>query len=1056
MRHWPPVAGLLVTVAAQAASPALVAIRTRTLDASFDHGRLISLADRAGHAYVRVAGAPAASVVIHRESGEYAAGDADAATTDARGRSAHRHASFKDLPGAAATSEIAGDEASGDLTVTVGCQAPQKAVAGVEWRLGPIPADMNLIVPGYGGIKLTAASATTSVLLEYPMFWEAQLVIVEGPGRGFYVWADDATGRFKRLAVTLKPDGWWLGFTTWNNAPFAGLDACRSARWRLNTYQGDWRVPARRYREWSRRAMPRGLAGQPAWVKDIRCVVILFDGPDSATVDMLATRVDPHQTLLYVPDWRPEGYDRMYPNYEPVPVFAPFVERAHALGFRVMPHLNHFALDPQHPLYEQFRAHHVRDAWGAHELQWFVWDDPGNPANNRRLAYISPAYKPWRELLLGRIRKLRETYGVDAVYLDQTLNIYNDHNGLCEGATMLQGNLELGREIRAAMPELAVGGEGLDEVTARYQDFCQRHAWGVDFARSSWNKPQLKLAHPISTYLFRPTITFNYLGVPPPSRAQFYAAWRENLTRWGAVPTLMVYDSRPQPQTGFLRQLFDEVRFWQRERVDADMEGPWPQDVVFPYRTAQGARAVRTTDGRLLCGGHEISRTVSDVTELRAPGTIEGACCYDRERIFGLNPELWYPYFAEARDLAAFHVESLPPGVTLRTATLFDGLAILAAEEPMLASLPEMFAQATTGSILDSGAATEGRGPLNGDNGSQFAGVGDQIHAHPPWKTGPGIAYARWTLALPRTAGLRYVSKVGLDSAVVGKAGGLPSGNVGRSDGVLFGVTGRHADRTCHAEVFNATDEGRPLELDLSAFAGQEIILELTVDPGPARDVTADWARWYRPRVVEATTTKGRLVVVDPQRRALVLSGTNVSAPEYQGDRAVAEATFPGTVVVFRDAPVPVSLPANLATTPFRTGFTDTGGQVLTDPAWASAAPGAGVVGGVQRPGLRVQPPDFGQTAAAYPLALPVAPARFHCFVGLQDGSTSTGVIFLVQANGVELARVRAMPGDPWREVAVDLSPWAGKPVVLSLVTDSDGPFASDWARWGEPSLLPK
>ena len=200
----------------------------------------------------------------------------------------------------------------------------------------------------------------------------------------------------------------------------------------------------------------------------------------------------------------------------------------------------------------------------------------------------------------------------------------------------------------------------------------------------------------------------------------------------------------------------------------------------------------------------------------------------------------------------------------------------------------------------------------------------------------------------------------------------------------------------------------------------------------------------------------GGRVVVDPARQALVLSGTKVSAPKYVGDRGVAEATFPGTVMILRDTPTAVSVPVNLAAIPFRTGFTDYQGQVLTAPPWAAAAPGVGVVGGAEHRGLQVQPPDLGQTTVAYALSLPAAPAKLHCFLGLQDGSTSTGVDFIVQANGVDLARLRAMPGAPWREVAVDLSPWAAKPVVLSLVTDSAGPFGGDWARWGEPFLLPK
>jgi len=1046
---------LLALAAAAAAAP--LAVQTRSLQASFANGTLVGLTDRAGQTWLRGDSlAPSPSVVIQRDGQEslpQVSSQPDA--LDAAGGATCRYSVYADLPGASAQAGITRDTETGDVGVTLACQAPQKGVAGVEWRIGPIPAELNLIVPGYGGMKMTAASSTTRVALEYPMFWEAQLLIVEGPGGGFYVWADDATGRYKRLTVTLMPSGWWLGLTTWNRAPFADLDTCLSVTWRLNAYAGDWRVPARRYREWAARHLPPVAAAQPSWVQDTRCVAIFFDGPDRKTLEMLAGRVDPSQTLVYVPDWRPEGYDRLYPTYDPVPAFAPFVERAHALGFRVMPHLNYFGCDPEHPLYQTFKDHHVRSPWGSHELQWFVWDDPSNPANNRRLAYINPAHKAWRDLLLARIRTLRQAYGVDAVYLDQTLNLYNDGNGLCDGATMIEGNLALGREIRAAVPELAIGGEGLNEVTARYQAFCQRHAWGIDFARSSWNKPQLKLAHPISTYLFQPTQTFNYLGVPSPDRAQYFAAWRENLMRWGALPTLMLYDSEAKPLTGFLRQILDEVRFWQTERVDADLDGAWPAEVLFPYRTAQGLRAARLADGSLRCGDRQVSQTLTDVAEVRQAGLIEGALCYDRERIFGLNPGLWYPCFADARDLTAFHVEALPAGVILDSAALFPGLAVLTAREPVVADLPALMAQATTGAVRFDGTTTEVHGPLNGEDGSQFAGAGDQVHAHPPWKTGTGTAYARWTLRLPARSALRFTAKVALDSGAVGKADALGNTGVGVSDGVLFWVAARRGDQSLRREVFSATAEGQPLVLDLTPFSGEEITLELGVDPGPRRNVTADWARWYGPRVVDETVTTGPLVLVDLARRAVVLSGTTVSVPAYVGARGVAEVTFPGTVLLLRDPPVAVSLPTELLATPFLTAFTDAYGQVLTAPAWAAAATGPGVVGGVERQGLRVQPPDQGQTTVAYALTLPAAAARFRGFVGLQDGSTSTGVAFIVQANGTELARQSVRPGDPWREVTADLSPWSGKTVVLSLVTDSEGPFGSDWARWGEPRLVP-
>lgn len=1021
-----------------------IALHTQTCGAVLDRGVLCGLED-AGHHLLMESRSGARGIAIRCQDRDYLSGPSSPPALVSRGRVEARIADFAGLPDASALASYRADPATGDVVVELRCRAGRTGVAGVEWAIGPIPRSMNVIVPGYGGVKLTAQSATTAIQLEYPMFWEAQFVILEGAGRGFYVWSDDCTGRFKRLTVTLEADGWWIGLTTWNDAPFDALESCRSARWRVNVYEGDWRVPARRYRDWLDRNAPVVGAPAPAWVHDIRAVAVLFNGPSIETAEMLAERLDPTQTLLYVPDWRPAGYDRMYPDYDGVPEFGAFVRRAHDLGFRVMPHLNYFACDPQHPLYAEFDAHQVRDAWGSHERQWFVWTDASNPANNRKLAYINPAYAPWRRLMVERIRTLVQTYGVDAVYLDQTLNTFNDYGGRTDGLNMLQGNLALGREIREALPGLAVGGECLNEVTRRYQVFCQRHAWGVDFDRGTWNKPQLTLAHPISTYLFRPAALFHYIGCPPPGRAQYYAAWRENYARWGAVPTLMLSDARADEPTGFSRQLWDEVRYWQQARLSPDLDGPWPADTVFPYRTARHRPAARTADGRLAEGERVVSRTVTGVTEVRMDGAIEGALCYDGGRIFGLSPDVWYPAFAGARDLSALHVESLPPGMELTDSLSLGDIAVLTTHPPVLAALPGMVDQATTRSEPFAGAPREVQGALNGADGSQFAAIGDRLHAHPPWRAGAGRAMARWSIALPHSTGLRFTSRVALDTSVVGQ-----------SDGVLFAAAATAGSESVHAEVFSADAEEQLLELDLSRFAGRQIVLELSVDPGPRHDVTGDWARWIAPRVETATESVGEMLLVDPGRGAVVLTGTEALLPSYSGSRGRAPITCPGATVILRDPPPPTGLPQDLLSASPRVVHLDGGGQPLTSPPWASARVGTGTVGEVARPALAVQPPDRGRTVAAYPLQLPTVPAELRCLVGLEDGSTSTGVDFILTMNWAEVARIRVLPGQPWRTVAVDLTPWAGKPVLLGLVTDSDGPYDSDWARWGEPAIRPR
>ena len=105
--------------------------------------------------------------------------------------------------------------------------------------------------------------------------WEAQLAIIQGELGGFFVRSTDETFQFKHLNYRRDRDSFSLGFQTHNQAPFDTLTAAKSVTWRLNTYSGDWRVPARALSELDgTNFQPRRLSEMPAWVGDIGLVVI--------------------------------------------------------------------------------------------------------------------------------------------------------------------------------------------------------------------------------------------------------------------------------------------------------------------------------------------------------------------------------------------------------------------------------------------------------------------------------------------------------------------------------------------------------------------------------------------------------------------------------------------------------------------------------------------------------------------------------------------------------------------------------------------------------------
>jgi len=1048
---------LLMTSVTALASAEPREIGTKTLRAGFSNGSLSSLTDLTGRVCVQSPAEPRGMGIHRTETTHYATSAETLNGSGAAGPVVRRYGRFTDLDGAEADGTVDVDVSTGDLILTQRCTSPAKGVWGVSWQVADVPLDYAIIVPGRSGIRLSASTPGREHQFDYPMGWEAQLVICEGDEGGFYIWADDVEGRFKRLIVRRGKTGWQLTLVTINFAPFDKLTGCESVTWRLNVYRGDWRVPARRYRDWAEANLrPTPVADQqPGWVKDVRAMVIM--GMDTRVLEALAERLDPRQTVVYVPSWRRAGYDRDYPMYdEPFEQLKPFVDRAHRLGFRVMLHVNYFGVDPLNPLYEKFAPYQVRSPWGEHEKQWWLWT---RAEPEIRFAYINPALKAWRDYFTAAMTKLCRDYEIDSLHLDQTLCLYNDHNGRIDGLSMIEGNIALHRQLREALPEVALSGEGLNEVTYRHEALAQRHAWGINHADGTWDRRWLAHAHPISSYLFRPyTIINGYLGCAPPTSGQMYAAWNEAYEHWGVIPTLKPSLPEISGPTRFSRQWFDEAAFWQKERLDIDLDGPWPSDVAFPFRTADGRAAVRTTDGRFLCGETDISRTVTGVGEVEAPGTISGWRAFDGNRLFGLEPDHWYPYFDEPRDSGLFHVAEMPEDLVAEAVIDWGELAMVRTRSrtTVVADLAALVDGAVVGSYPEGHPFVEVTGPLPLADGAQFESRGDTIFAHPPWKPrrtdpetdrvksgGPGVAFARFSVKLPPDGQIRFLSGVAMAEDALGPD---------RTDGVTFGVSVGGGGRPLSRKLHNATDEPQTLELDLWALAGKTVTVELTVHPGPNGSPSYDWARWFQPRIERGVKKEARLAVAGSRDWAIAVSPIGELEIEWDEEWRAVRARLPGSVVFLRERPAAVALPVDLAEQPRLVGFLSDTGVAIDSPRVAGVAVGAAVVGGVERTGLHAHPPNGGRTLAQFPMTLPHDPAMLRSRIGIRDGSESTGVDFIVEVNGAEIARRRMLPGE-WELLGVSLSRWAGMPVVVSLVTDSAGPYNFDWAHWAEPRI---
>ncbi len=943
---------------------------------------------------------------------------------------------------------------SGEIAVDQRAECTQPGLIGLQWGLA-LPNDWDVLLPAHSGLRLNKETHFEPLRLEYPFTWESQFVLLQGRRGGFLIYAQDDARRFKRLFVQHRDGQFWLGFETWCTAPFERVRQESSVRWHIRAYRGTWLVGASLYREWA--AKQFGLTKlrqlQPAWVKDIQTVVI-GNLDDRAWLEALAKQVNPRQTLLYVPDWRRDGYDRNYPDYTPKADFPAQMRRAKQLGFRVMLHVNYFGVTPENPAYTALKPYHMRDPFSGEYLYW-DWQRADPPI---KFAYINPASKAWRRLFVQRMVELYNQLQPDALHLDQTLVIPNDHNGIIDGMNTMQGNIALHRELLQALPGVAISGEGLNEVTFRYESFAQRHVWGINHADASWDMTMVRMAHPVSSSLLTPhTKVYGYLGMTSPQQWQYYVAWRTAYERLGVLPTFAWMPTRflsdPDPA---LQMLWSEARWFQVNRPVADFSlARWTENTVFVYRTVNGqiGRYVGEPAGIRLehvtpAGAKVVYRRIERATKARVQGSIPGWLAYNGRELLALNPQHGYAWLPDAPDLNALHLHAVPETLSLREASLSSERWARFALQGVEELVAGLWGGNLTVSHCVNDADSVGK-PASGmlwehKTGAVARPLGENLFMHPPWQSSVGgDVWLEFTVQLPSDRDCEFRSKVGFTAADAAR----------RSDGITFTVTALGKDETLSEKRHVQGSVPEEIVLDLSALRGQRIRLRLQVHPGPNGSPDFDWGQWTRPRLVERHREPQWVEVHSPMPvlRACVngisVTGQAVAPQRY---RFAVPSDGAKLVLLFTE-PEPVSLPVSLTSLPFDTGI-ELDGSVRGPVDYMRGAVDRGACGGVTREGFSAHPPPLGSTYMTFLLRLPEQPARLLGFAGIGDGAEgkSNGVRFSVEVNGKEVFGRVVNPGEGWVPVQVSLAEWAGQTVLLRLTTDALGDFGWDWARWGD------
>ena len=912
-------------------------------------------------------------------------------------------------------------------------------VYGIQWGCGNLDVrNLDMILPADGGQIINAMSPFTARSFNYPGSWEVQLAIMQGEQGGFFVRGADATFQFKTLHYEKDIESFALGFETQNQAPFEPLTSAQSVTWRLNTYTGDWRAPARQYRDWMERTFkPWRLDEMPTWVQDIGLVVIYF-GLDVGILDRLAEQVDPAKTLLYVLGWRKSSYE---PDYTPKPEFGSFVEASHRYGFRVMPHVALLTMSPHYPLYAEFQQFQFREPWSGRLLGW-RWNEIEHP---ERHAYINLAYSPYRKLFVRELKAVWEKYRVDAFHLDISHFVENDANGLIEGLNPGQGNVLMHEELATAMPGVVFSGESLHEVTFFRESFAQR--WSLP---PQWDPMPRGTPHPISAFLFSPyTLPYGYLGFPNPDvEPELYQEFLDSYESWGVLPTLRLRRvAQLEPENVETQKLLSIARTWQQLGFKPDFEMDWGIDILFQYMGKDGEIAtLKTTNGGSIFdlpqegAGYE---RVFGVTQVKTDRSLPHWHAYNETTLLGLNPEKSYLLSDTPRDLSQVHIHSLPEDVFVTESRVTENAALFRLERTDVSHEIDLLSQfhlLRTGIVVNGEELRLQQGGTFRRTDPTLAGIHkDGIGAQPPWQGIIGDTFGEWKLSLPNSPRIRLTFDIGL----------WDGPGFEKSDGATFIVSVQEVE--IFREHYNQR-RWKHISLDLTPYQGEEVTLRFTTNPGPNGDPGWDWPLWSEPKIVsetlDAPTKVGFYLPTEPIRS---LPDTVV----HQGNGQYSlETELPAQILFLFEPVQQVVPPYNLRDVEFLAGL-QFDGIFRLGSFGNSGEPTIVAVDGIRKKSIVAHPPRFGQTVLQFLLSLPQAEEIMFSFsMGLQEGCSS-GVSFTIFVNG-ETRFEHITNAFEWEDASISLTEQAGGYILLELITDPGENYNCDWAHWADLFITAK
>jgi hypothetical protein len=1018
-------------------------VRTRTLQIKFDQGAVTSLRNQlTNEEYIHQAGPPWFDLTATQPlpgsaiPGEWSSGQELDGTPNATLPfiGAGRNLSL--------TVTFAPDD---EVVLRFAGRVDNPGLISATWGIfGLNLSPGRMVIPGQAGAYFDTRSTPDFVGLDYPVYWENQMVIYEGGVGSFLFYSPDAKPNYQQLQATRQTGNLDMAVEMFAAGPFPNATDVPIREWHFAGFTGNWREPAARYKERMTGIRPFvAPTGARAWIRDIRAVV-MFLTSDTTLLDIIAKQLIPSQTLIHYVDWRNQPFDFYYPDYTPSDNAKQFVAYAHQLGFRVMLHANVLGISEVHPSYPDFARFQLKRADDLAPIGW-LWDQfpPGSP---RRVAYISPASSAFRTLFADSIRPAIEQLKPDAIHLDAGGALINDGNGLIEGMNSMEGMIQLHQELIDKFPDIVWGGESTNEIIGPYNWLAQR-----------W--PSYSLPHPVSNFLLGDQVFYyGFLDQPPPDEPDFVDYLKQYEIQGVAPAVIVVSPDDLAPDKTRTYDLLARLRLWQEKQYSPD----WTSNLdtgLFRYKSADGASSA-TVEGdsefvHLEEQGNVLYQRIRNSNRAVTPLFIDSWPAYDDESLLGLDParEYWLgsvPF----RPSGQIHLQQMPENFKLGTGSLVNqryGYFEIQPVQQQWFDFIASFATAQLGTLYggknyplaDGAYVTVSRAIVGGDlrNSALFA--------LPPSKGNlNGATFIDYKIAVPNVPSVGLTFEAGIaDSA-------------GQSAGVLFGIQINGATQWRQTVSPGKWQQG---SVDLTPYAGTTIVLRLLTTVGPSQNPAFDLACWASLNLQTS---------FDQPNAPLTLGGPAGSQlPGYSAgvssDNATPEGltpirvSLPGSFVVFVEEPPAIGLGESLLDFPYDVWKQGYDGLPVSGSVQGSGLIEAATSAGVERSTtLSAEPPKNGVTIITTAVTIADGANWLQVEYGFNDppasyGSdfTYSGAGFSVQINGDNIFTDSVFNAG-WRSQRISLEAYRGKRVLVQFKVDSQGLSLYDWGRWTNLTVI--